>query len=101
MKANVPYKRPNNATSIAQRKAANQTGATCATCGTTEGPFVADHKTPLAIEHISTGTINKKKMRQLDATQSQCQTCSNAQSQKVRKASQSANKIIKTRQNEN
>jgi RHS repeat-associated protein len=97
--ATVPYKRPTNATNPAQRKAANQSGATCATCGTTEGPFVADHKTPLAIEHISTGTIDKKKMRSVDAVQSQCEGCSLDQSSKVRKASQQANQIIKKNQN--
>ncbi len=91
----VPYKRPNNATTEAQRKAVNQPNAKCATCGTTQGPFVADHKTPLAIEHITTGTVDKKKMRSLNATQPQCNSCSLDQSVKVRAASKAANKIIK------
>ena len=78
---------PNNATTPAQRAAVNQPGSTCATCGTTKGPFVADHKNPLAIENISTGTIDKKKMRSLNAVQPQCEGCSNHQSQQVRKAS--------------
>ncbi len=76
VKANVPYKRPNNATTVEQRVAVNQIGARCATCGTDQGPFIADHKNVLVIEHISTGTIDKKKMRSLNAVQSQCAGCS-------------------------
>ncbi|MBV4358902.1 LamG-like jellyroll fold domain-containing protein [Pinibacter aurantiacus] len=97
IKAKTPYKRPNNATTPAQRKAVNQPNSKCATCGTTQGPFVADHIEPLAIEHISTGTIDKKKMRSLGAVQSQCENCSSDQSAAVRKASQQANKVIKNK----
>ncbi|MCP9752446.1 hypothetical protein EGI32_15915 [Ferruginibacter sp. HRS2-29] len=79
----------------AQRQAVNQMNASCATCKTIYGPFIADHKTPLAIEHISTGKIDLKKMRSIETVQPQCKSCSDAQSAAVRKASQQANKFIK------
>lgn len=93
--ATAPYKRPSNATTVKQRKAVNQPGATCATCGTSQGPFIADHITPLGIEHISTGSVDKKNMTSIKVVQSQCQGCSLDQSAKVRKASMQANEIIK------
>jgi RHS repeat-associated protein len=100
IKATTPYKRPSNATTVAQRKAVNQTNAQCATCKTTKGPFVADHKTPLAVEHLSTGTVNKVQMRSLSAVQSQCKTCSSKQGGQLRQVTQKANKTIKNNTND-
>jgi RHS repeat-associated protein len=95
LKAKTPYKRPTHATTDAQRSAVNQTGASCITCGATQGPFNADHKTPLAVEFLSTGVIDKTKMRSVEAVQSQCKTCSNIQGGKLRQVTQKANKTVK------
>ena len=37
---------------------------------------VADHKTPLVVEHFETGSIDLRDMRSLNAIQPQCPTCS-------------------------
>jgi RHS repeat-associated protein len=99
VKSDVPYKRPNNATTPAQRKAVNQPGSQCVTCGTTVGPFNADHITPLSVEQLSTGTIDKKNMRSTKAVQSQCVNCSNVQGGEVRKATQKVQEQLKNKQN--
>jgi RHS repeat-associated protein len=95
LNATVPYKRPTNATTPAQRKAVNQTNAKCATCGTTQGPFNADHIVPLSIEHLSTGTIDKTSMRSVKVVQSQCKDCSNEQGGNLRQVTREANQKIK------
>ena len=99
IKATVPYKRPTNATTTAQRQAVNQSNASCVTCGTKKGPFNADHKDPLAVEHLSKGTIDKTKMRSVGAVQSQCKDCSNKQGGELRKVTRVANEKIKEKNN--
>ncbi len=71
---NEVYKRPNNATTSAQR--ASVQDKPCVDCGNTTTPMVADHKTPLVVEHYTTGNINKANMRTLGAVQPQCTACS-------------------------
>ncbi|WP_437955463.1 RHS repeat-associated core domain-containing protein [Sorangium sp. So ce119] len=73
-KATVPYKRPSGATTPAQR--ASVQGKPCVDCGAVTPKQVADHKTPLVKEHYATGTIDKTRMRSVDAVQPQCPTCS-------------------------
>ncbi|XWJ68823.1 RHS repeat-associated core domain-containing protein [Sorangium cellulosum] len=73
-KATVPYKRPSGATTPAQR--ASVQGKPCVDCGALTSRQVADHKTPLVKEHYETGTIDKTRMRSVDAVQPQCPTCS-------------------------
>ena len=77
IKISSPYKRPNNATTPAQR--ASVQGKPCVDCGVTTLKQVADHKTPLVKEYYSTGTIDTKQMKSLDAVQPQCPTCSSKQ----------------------
>lgn len=48
-KATSPYKRPNNATTKAQRKSVQ--GKPCVTCGKTTSKQVANHKKPLVKEY--------------------------------------------------
>ncbi|AXP80080.1 hypothetical protein CJ739_987 [Mariniflexile rhizosphaerae] len=71
------YKRPNNATTPAQR--ASVQGTPCVDCGGTSKPMVANHITPLVEEYYTTGTIDKVKMRSLEAVNSQCTNCSTSQ----------------------
>ena len=73
-KITVPYKRPNNATTPAQRQSVQ--GQPCVDCGTVAPTQVADHKTPLVVEYYTTGTIDKVKMKSIDAVQPQCPQCS-------------------------
>jgi RHS repeat-associated protein len=74
---NTIYKRPNNATTQAQR--AFVQNKPCITCNVNAPKMYADHKTPLVMEHYQTGTIDKVKMRSLEAVQPQCPTCSSKQ----------------------
>jgi RHS repeat-associated protein len=74
-KANRPYQRPSGATTAQQR--ASVQNQPCAVCGTDDGgKRVAGHKTALVQEHYQTGTIDKQKMRSLDAVRPECPTCS-------------------------
>ena len=75
--AALQYKRPNGATTPAQR--AYVQGKPCVDCGALTPRQIADHKTPLVKEHYETGTIDKARMRSLDAVQPQCPSCSNKQ----------------------
>lgn len=94
---NTLYKRPNNATTAAQRAAVQ--GEPCVTCGATGQKNVADHITPLVQEHYQTGTINQTNMRSLNAIQPQCQTCSAQQGAAMSKYSKEMKKIINQRTN--
>lgn len=69
-----PYKRPSGATTPQQR--ASVQGKACVDCGKVTSKQVADHKKALVEEYYETGTIDKKRMRELDAVQPQCPTCS-------------------------
>ena len=92
---NELYKRPNNATTVAQRKSVQ--GKACVDCGSVGQKNVADHKTPLVEEHYTTGEIDKVKMTALDAVQPQCQKCSAKQGGRLSKYSKDMKKIIKDR----
>ena len=70
----TPYKRPNHATTPAQR--ASVQGKPCVDCGAVTGKQFADHKTPLVQEHYETGGIDKGRMRSVGAVQPHCPTCS-------------------------
>ena len=69
-----PYKRPNNATTKAQRESVQ--GKPCVECGKLAEKMIADHKKPLVVEYYETGTIDKSKMRAIESVQPQCPTCS-------------------------
>jgi hypothetical protein len=75
--ARTPYKRPSGATTPEQRAAVQ--GKPRVDCGQTAPRMNADHKDPLVKEHYRTGTVDKTRMRQKDAVQPQCPTCSNRQ----------------------
>ncbi len=96
---NTIYKRPNNATTPAQR--ASVKGKECVTCGKKSSKMVADHKTPLVQEYYRTGTIDKTKMKSLEAVQPQCSTCSSKQGAEMRKYSQEMKRRINERTNGN
>jgi RHS repeat-associated protein len=74
-RATTPYKRPSNATTSKQR--ASVQGKPCVKCGTTTPKQVAGHKQALVREHYENGSIDKQKMRSLEAVQPECPTCSN------------------------
>ena len=93
---NAIYKRPNNATTAAQRKSVQ--GKPCVDCKAVGQKNVADHKTPLVKEHYQTGTIDKTRMKSLEAVQPQCPTCSAKQGAEMSKYSKEMKKIIKNRQ---
>jgi murein L,D-transpeptidase YcbB/YkuD len=82
----VPYKRPSGATTKAQRQSVQ--GQPCVDCGQTTSRQFADHKKPLVKEYYETGTIDKEKMRSLDAVQPQCQSCSGKQGAELKSYSQ-------------
>ena len=75
--ATKPCKRPSNATTPEQR--ASVQGKPCVDCGEVAPRMNADHKKPLVKEHYETGTIDKSRMRETEAVQPQCPTCSNKQ----------------------
>ena len=87
------YKRPNNATTAAQRRSVQ--GKPCVDCKATGQKNVADHKYPLVKEHYETGTIDTKQMRSVDAVQPQCPSCSSKQGAEMSKYSREMKKIIK------
>jgi hypothetical protein len=68
------YKRPGGATTAAQRAAVQ--GGACVKCGAAAERMVAGHRKALVEEYYETGTINKARMRSLEAVQSECPTCS-------------------------
>ena len=92
-KAVKPYKRPNNATTKAQRKSVQ--GKSCVDCGKKATTMVADHKTPLVKEYYKTGGINKTRMRNVKSVQPQCPTCSSKQGAKMSQFSKEMKKKIK------
>jgi hypothetical protein len=78
----APYKRPDHATTPAQR--ASVQGKPCVDCKKVGPVQHADHKKPLVEEHYETGTIDLVNMRSLNAVQPQCSGCSGAQGQRLR-----------------
>jgi len=93
VKATTRYKRPNNATTKAQRKSVQ--GKPCVDCGKTTAKQVANHKEPLVKEHYETGTINRTKMKDLKSVNSQCPTCSAKQGAELSRYSKEMKKKIK------
>ena len=91
-KITTPYKRPNNATTPAQRQSVQ--GQACVDCGATTAKQVADHKTPLVKEYYETGAIDTTKMRSLEAVQPQCPTCSAKQGAEMSKYSKQKKKEL-------
>lgn len=69
-----PYKRPSGATNKQMRESVQ--GKPCVKCGDLTGKQVAGHKKALVEEYYETGSIDKKRMRSLDAIQPECPTCS-------------------------
>ncbi len=69
-----PYKRPSGATTKAQRESVQN--KPCVDCDSLTPKQYVDHKKPLVEEYYETGTIDKDKMRSLEAVQSHCPKCS-------------------------
>ncbi|MBB5649188.1 hypothetical protein [Pedobacter cryoconitis] len=90
VKVEQAYKRPNNATTKAQR--ASVQGQPCVTCGISEGKMYADHKTPIVVEHYETGKIDKARMRAKESVQPQCPTCSSKQGAEMSRYSKAKKK---------
>lgn len=84
------YKRPSGSVTAEQR--AFVLGKPCVDCGTSAPKMVADHKTPLVKEYYQTGTIDKTKMRSIEAVQPQCPTCSAKQGAAMSKYSKEMKK---------
>ena len=91
--ATKPYKRPSNATTPEQR--ASVQGKPCVDCGATTPRMNADHKQPLVKEHYETGSIDTTRMRQTDAVQPQCPTCSSKQGADLSRYSRQQRERIK------
>nr|WP_269746280.1 polymorphic toxin type 10 domain-containing protein [Leptospira kirschneri] len=91
-KITTPYKRPEGATTVAQRKSVQ--GKACVDCGELTSKQIADHKNPLVKEYYETGTIDKAKMKSIDAVQPQCPTCSVKQGVEMRKYSMEKRKEL-------
>jgi RHS repeat-associated protein len=85
-----PYKRPNNATTKAQRDSVQ--GKPCVDCGKTAPKMHADHKKPLVEEYYERGKLDPAKVRAPDAVQPQCPKCSNAQGGRLSKYSKDKKK---------
>lgn len=77
----APYKRPSNATNKMLRDSVQN--KPCVDCGKISKRQVADHKKPLVEEYYETGTIDRQKMKTIDAVQPQCPTCSAKQGAKM------------------
>lgn len=91
----APYKRPSGATTPEQRAAVQ--GKPCVDCGKTTTQQVADHKTPLVKEYYETGKVDKARMREVDAVQPQCPTCSAKQGADLSRYSRAKKKTIKSK----
>ncbi len=66
-------------------------------CGKTTTQQVADHKTPLVKEYYETGKVDKTRMREVDAVQPQCPTCSAKQGADLSRYSKQKKKAIKSK----
>lgn len=88
----TPYKRPSGATTKAQRESVQN--QPCVDCGNIANRQVADHKNPLVKEYYETGTIDKAKMRSVDAVQPQCPTCSARQGAEMSRYSKQQKKDL-------
>ena len=91
-KPTAPYKRPNNATTKAQRESVQN--KPCVDCGKDGGKKFADHIDPLVKEYYETGTIDKVKMRDVNSVQPQCPTCSSKQGAELSKYSKEQKKKL-------
>lgn len=81
----TPYSRPSGATTRIQRESVQN--KPCVSCGRFTSKQVADHKVPLVKEYYGTGTIDKARMKSLDAVQPQCPACSARQGAEMSKYS--------------
>jgi len=72
-------------------------GQPCVTCGQTASTMYADHKVPVVKEYYETGTIDTTRMRQVDAVQPQCLTCSNRQGAELQRYSMEQRKRLEKR----
>ena len=68
------YKRPFGATTKKQRRSVQ--GKPCVDCGAVTNQQVADHKDPLFLEWLRSGTIDRVRMRDPASVQPQCRKCS-------------------------
>ena len=83
-----------NATTRAQRESVQ--GKPCAKCGNQTERQVAGHKEALVKEWHGTGTIDKVKMRSIDAVQPECPTCSSQEGAEMSRFSRSMNETIES-----
>jgi RHS repeat-associated protein len=70
----MPYKRPANIRTAAQKKAVQ--GVPCVNCGKLTQNQYVNHKTPLVKEYYQTGRIDVAKAKDLSSINSHCPTCS-------------------------
>jgi len=69
------YARPSAAGPTAAQRASVQ-GKPCVECGVTTSRQIADHKTPLIVQHYRDGAINSVDQAALSAVQPHCPRCS-------------------------
>ena len=96
--APAPYRRPSNATTPQQRQSVQ--GKPCVKCGESTDKQVAGHKKALVQEYHETGTIDKQRMREVDAVQSECPKCSNLEGATMSRYSREMNKQFEEERNE-
>lgn len=87
-----PYARPSGGTTPAQRAAVQ--GRPCVDCGAIADVQVADHIDPLMLEYYRTGSIDLEFMRDVEAVQPQCPTCSARQGATLSQASREIRAIL-------
>ncbi len=63
-------------------------------CGARTSKQFADHKDPLVKEYYRTGRIDKSRMRDIDAVQPQCPTCSSRQGAELSRFSRQQKKDL-------
>jgi hypothetical protein len=92
VRATSIYRRPSGATTPAQR--ASVQGRPCVHCGSVTERQVAGHRRALVREHYETGTIDRARMRALDAVQPECPACSTRDGAALSRYSQRMRKLI-------
>jgi hypothetical protein len=93
LKAREPCRRPNGATTPAQR--ASVQGKPCAKCGTTTDRQFAGHKRALVREQYQTGKIDTERTRSPDSVHPECPACSHKEGAEMSRYSKEIRKALR------
>lgn len=86
------YSRPSGATNAAQR--ASVQPFACSNCGKVSTPMVANHISPLVVQHYTKGSVDFAKVNLVSSVNSQCLSCSNSQGGSLSAWSKAVNSSI-------